>query len=144
MEKDFAPALVSLERARLLEPDSPAVKDADAAYHKELGYAYLLAAGKKREEREYWREKAIREFWKAVKAGSENEDLGHVRIVLGLSSPALQRIAGSYDIYLTAPGTRDPFAGPYPVDVALGDVVFLLAVDAVDPSKIDISDVSIP
>ena len=87
LAKDFAPAQVHLERAKLLEPDSPEVKDAAAAYHKELGFAYLLAAGKKREERPYWREKAFREFWKAVEAGSENEDLRHVRILLGLIEP---------------------------------------------------------
>ena len=75
---------------------------------------------------------------------TEEDGPAFVRILLGLSSPALQRVAGSYDIYVTEPGSRNPFAGPYPVDVALGDVVFLLATDDVDPAKIEISDVSIP
>lgn len=67
-----------------------------------------------------------------------------LRIGLGLSSPPVQRLTGSYDIYLTGPGTKNEFAGPYPVDVTLGDVVFLLAVDNVDPATIDIRDVSVP
>ena len=61
-----------------------------------------------------------------------------------LSSPQLQRIAGSYDLYLTEPGTKNELAGPYPIDVVLGDVVFLMAVDNVDPSIVDIVDVSVP
>jgi hypothetical protein len=66
------------------------------------------------------------------------------RILFSLSSPQLQRVAGGYDIYLTEPGTKNELAGPFQIDVALGDVVFLLAVDNVDPSIVDIADVSIP
>jgi hypothetical protein len=67
-----------------------------------------------------------------------------IRILFSLSSPQLQRVAGGYDIYLTEPGTKNELAGPFQIDVALGDVVFLLAVDNVDPSIVDILDVSIP
>lgn len=74
----------------------------------------------------------------------EEDTPSFLRIIFSLSSPPLQRDAGSYDIYLTEPGTKNEFAGPYPIDVALGDVLFLLAVDDVDPSKIDIRDASVP
>lgn len=67
-----------------------------------------------------------------------------LRVGLTLSTPPVQRLAGSYDIYLTEPGTTNVLAGPYPLDVALGDVVFLLAADDVDPSRIEILNVSIP
>jgi hypothetical protein len=67
-----------------------------------------------------------------------------LRIQISLSSPQLQRSAGSYDIYVTGPGTKDVLAGPYPIDLALGDVVFLVAADNVDPSTVDILDVSLP
>lgn len=75
---------------------------------------------------------------------TEDDTPVFLRIGFSLSSPPVQRLAGSYDIYLTEPGTKNLFAGPYPVDVALEDVVLLLAVDDVDPSTIDIRDVSIP
>ena len=65
-------------------------------------------------------------------------------IAFSLSSPPLQRIAGSYDVYVTGRGTKTELAGPYPLDVALGDVVFLLGADAVDPARLEIRDVSIP
>ena len=67
-----------------------------------------------------------------------------LRIASSLSSPQLLRAAGSYDIYVTGPGTKDVLAGPYPVDLALGDVVILVAADNVDPSAVDILDVSLP
>mgnify|MGYP001812247962 CR=1 FL=1 len=75
---------------------------------------------------------------------TEDDLPSFVRILFSLSTPQLQRLAGGYDIYLTEPGTKNELAGPYPVDVVLGDVVFLLAVDNVDPSIIDIVDMSIP
>ena len=74
----------------------------------------------------------------------EEDILTFPRVLFSLSSPQLQRVAGGYDIYLTEPGTKNEIAGPYPLDVALGDVVFLLAVDNVDPSIVDIVDVSVP
>ena len=74
----------------------------------------------------------------------EDDTPSFIRILFSLSSPPLQRVAGGYDVYVTEPGTKNVLAGPYPIDVALGDVVFLLAVDNVDPSIVDILDVSIP
>jgi hypothetical protein len=73
------------------------------------------------------------------------EDLpSFLRILISLPSPQLQRAAGSYDVYVTVPGTKDVLAGPYPIELALGDVVFLVAADNVDPSTVDILDVSLP
>jgi tetratricopeptide (TPR) repeat protein len=78
MEKDFAPALEQLEWAKLREPDAADVKDAVAEFHKDLGYAYLLKGRKK---------EALKEFEKAVRAESDNVDLGQVRILLGYDEP---------------------------------------------------------
>lgn len=75
---------------------------------------------------------------------TEDDDPLFRGIQLGLSSPPEQRAAGGYDIYVTEAGTRNILAGPFPVDVVLGDVVFLLAVDDVDPARVEIRDVSIP
>ncbi len=75
---------------------------------------------------------------------TEDDTPVFLRVGISTSTPAVQRLAGSYDIYLTEPGTKNVLAGPYAIDVALGDVVFLLAVDDVDPARIDIRDVSIP
>lgn len=75
---------------------------------------------------------------------TEDDNAVFLNIPFSLSTSPVQRLAGSYDIYLTERGTRNELAGPYPVDVARGDVVLLLAVDDVDPARIDIRDVSIP
>lgn len=75
---------------------------------------------------------------------TEDDTPVFLRIGFSIATPPVQRLAGSYDVYLTEPGTIDVLGGPYPLDVALGDVVFLLAVDNVDPARIDILDVSVP
>lgn len=67
-----------------------------------------------------------------------------VAVGYGGSTSPVQRLAGSYDLYLTTSGTKTVLAGPYPIDVTLGDVVLLVAADDVDPQRIDIRDVSIP
>jgi tetratricopeptide (TPR) repeat protein len=87
MGKDFRPALEHLTRAKEIAPDSAEVKDALAAYHKALGYAYLFTARRSKEAREEARKRAFEEFQKAVDAGSEKEDLGQVRVLLGLDEP---------------------------------------------------------
>lgn len=74
----------------------------------------------------------------------EDDVPSFIRIVYPLSSSQLQRVAGNYDIYVTEPGTKNELAGPLELDVALGDVAFLLVVDNVDPSRVDILDVSLP
>lgn len=65
-------------------------------------------------------------------------------VLFSLATSPLQVLAGSYDVYLTETGTKTEFAGPFPIDVVLGDVVFLMAADDVDPAKIDLRDVSVP
>jgi hypothetical protein len=61
----------------------------------------------------------------------------------GFPSTTATRTAGSYDVYITAAGTRDIIGGPYPLDVALGDVVLLLAIDdPLDPAVVVLQDFS--
>ena len=67
-----------------------------------------------------------------------------IGVLYSSPSATLRLAAGSFDIYLTEPGTKTVMAGPYPIDVALGDVVFLLAIDAVDPTLIELRDISFP
>lgn len=58
-------------------------------------------------------------------------------------SPIAELPAGSYDIYLTVLGTKTEIAAPYPIDVSLGDIVDLIAVDTVDPAVIELIDVPV-
>ena len=60
------------------------------------------------------------------------------------STPSLSLAGGSFDLYLTASGTKDVVAGPYALDVVNGDAIFLVAIDAVDPAVAEIRDVSPP
>ncbi len=46
--------------------------------------------------------------------------------------------AGSYDVYLTEFNDKTVLAGPYRLDLALGDIVDMAAVDTVDPAVLDI------
>lgn len=60
------------------------------------------------------------------------------------SSQAFQLAPGSYDLYLTVPDETTELAGPFAIDVALGDVIDLIALDTVDPNVIEIRDIPIP
>jgi hypothetical protein len=51
---------------------------------------------------------------------------------------------GSYDIYLTEQGTKTEISAPYQIDVALGDLVDLIAVDTVDPAVVELIEVPVP
>ena len=62
----------------------------------------------------------------------------------GLPSGTAALATGSYDIYLTEFTSKTFVGGPYELDVVLGDVVFLLAVDDVNPGTVEIRDVSLP
>lgn len=59
-------------------------------------------------------------------------------IAAGSATTALSLTAGNYDIYVTSTGTRTILDGPFELDAALGDVVFLVAVDEVDPEIVRI------
>ncbi len=56
----------------------------------------------------------------------------------------LQFREGSYDIYLTEQGTKTEISAPYQIDVALGDLVDLIAVDTVDPAVVELIEVPVP
>jgi hypothetical protein len=65
------------------------------------------------------------------------------RVSYGLPSNTAVLTAGSYDLYVASPGTRDAIGGPFPFDVALGDVVTLMAIDDADPAVVQIIDVTV-
>jgi hypothetical protein len=67
------------------------------------------------------------------------------RINFALPSGTAALAAGSYDIYVTELFTKNVLAGPYALDIELGDVVYLLAYDdALNPGSVIIGDVSLP
>ncbi len=76
----------------------------------------------------------------AVEADASIDDVLPIRTALtsGLPSTAGALIAGTFDLYITDFGEKDILAGPYRIDVALGDVVDFLIVDTVDPSVLDV------
>ena len=45
---------------------------------------------------------------------------------------------GGFDLYLTTPGEKTVIAGPVRLDLALGDIVDVIALDNVDPAIADI------
>ncbi len=51
---------------------------------------------------------------------------------------------GSYDIYVTERNTKTEISAPYQIDVALGDIVDLIAVDTVDPAIVELIEVPVP
>jgi hypothetical protein len=63
----------------------------------------------------------------------------------GLASGTIVLMAGSYDIYVTEVFNKTILGGPYELDVALGDVVFLLGYDdELNPGQVVFGDVSVP
>ena len=63
----------------------------------------------------------------------------------GVPSSTTGLQAGSYDVYVTELFTKTVVGGPYELDVAHGDVVFLLAYDdELNPGSVIIEDVSVP
>ena len=67
-----------------------------------------------------------------------------IGIPFGFRSRTIALDEGSYDVYLTQIASKTVLAGPYELDVVLGDVVFLLATDDVDPAIIQILDITAP
>jgi len=74
----------------------------------------------------------------------ENDIPTFFRVIYSLPSPTALLAAGSFDLYITENATKNVIAGPYALDLALGDVVFLLGTDDVDPTKVEIRDISLP
>jgi hypothetical protein len=76
----------------------------------------------------------------AVPAGESIDDKFPVRLGLGQSeiSAASGLTSGSYDIYVTEFTQKVVLAGPYSIDVVIGDVVEMLIVDTDDPGVLDI------
>jgi len=66
------------------------------------------------------------------------------RVPYGAPSATAALAAGSYDIYVRDFATTTQIGGPFEVDVELGDVVYLLGIDAVTPGEIEIRNVSPP
>jgi hypothetical protein len=76
----------------------------------------------------------------AVAAGETVDDNTPARLGLSTAeiSAASSLTAGSYDIYVTEFLEKVVLAGPYRVDVVIGDVVELLIVDTDDPGVLDV------
>jgi len=76
----------------------------------------------------------------AVAAGTSIDDANPTRFALATRqvSEPLRLAAGSYDLYATEFAEKVPLAGPYQIDVALGDVVDMIIVDTEDPSVLDV------
>ncbi len=76
----------------------------------------------------------------AVPAGETVDD--NIPVRLGLApaeiSAASGLASGSYDIYVTEFFEKVVLAGPYRVDVVIGDVVELIIVDTDDPGVLDV------
>ncbi len=76
----------------------------------------------------------------AVAADTSIDDANPVQFGLPprLSASTVPLAAGSYDIYITESLEKVVLAGPYRVDVALGDIVDMIIVDTVDPAVLDV------
>lgn len=75
-----------------------------------------------------------------VDAGESIDDNFAARVAIGrgTQTPNAALASGSYDIYITEFNDKAVLAGPYRIDVVLGDIVDLVVVDTVDPSTLDV------
>lgn len=80
----------------------------------------------------------------AVEPGTSVDDALPVRLAVaaGVAPSPVALSAGSFDLYLTNFAEKGVLAGPYLIDVALGDVVDFVIVDTVDPAVLDIAFLS--
>ncbi len=80
----------------------------------------------------------------AVEPGTSVDDVFPVRAALaaGAAPSPVELAAGGFDLYLTSFAEKSVLAGPYRIDVALGDVVDFVIVDTVDPAVLDIAFLS--
>ena len=76
----------------------------------------------------------------AVPAGESVDENNALRSLLPPYeiTEASSLVAGSYDIYVTEYQNKIVLAGPYRVDVALGDIVDMIIVDTEDPAVLDV------
>jgi len=74
-----------------------------------------------------------------VEAGESIDEVLPRRLGISAGLPALpiRLAAGSYDIHVTETGEKVTLAGPYRIDVAVGDIVDMIIVDTVDPAVLD-------
>jgi hypothetical protein len=59
-------------------------------------------------------------------------------LVPGTQSVTTVLATGSYDIYVTEFQEKVVLAGPYRIDVTVGDIVDMIIVDTVDPAVLDV------
>ncbi len=59
-------------------------------------------------------------------------------LLFSTSSPLLGYVTGNYDIYVTPPNEQTILDGPFPVSIALGDIVDVMILDRVDPSFVEL------
>lgn len=76
----------------------------------------------------------------AVEADTSIDDASPLRsgLAIDAESTTAALAAGSYDLYVTDFGEKVALAGPYRLDVAIGDVVDLIVVDTMDPTVLDV------
>ncbi|MBT8066260.1 MAG: DUF4397 domain-containing protein [Gammaproteobacteria bacterium] len=76
----------------------------------------------------------------AVEADTSIDDASPLRsgLAIDAESTTAALAAGSYDLYVTEFGEKVALAGPYRLDVAIGDVVDLIVVDTMDPTVLDV------
>lgn len=75
-----------------------------------------------------------------IDADTSIDDQFAARPAIGFGSETqiVPLTAGSYDIYVTEFNSKEVLAGPYRIDVVLGDIVDTVIVDTVDPAVVDI------
>ena len=59
-------------------------------------------------------------------------------VISGVANPYLELAPGNYDVYLTGSGTVVEVAGPFTIDVAIGDIVDMVAFDTEDTAVLEI------
>ena len=76
----------------------------------------------------------------AVEAGTTIDDVLPIRAALTTGSEPTTGLlaAGSYDLYIAETAQKVALAGPYRLDVAVGDVVDLIIVDTMDTAVLDV------
>jgi hypothetical protein len=75
---------------------------------------------------------------------TEDDNALIISAAFALFTPSVTLETGSYDLYLAERNTRTTISPPFPVDLAVGGVVDLIAVDTVDPAVIELVDVPVP